>query len=184
MRWRRFFLVLVGFLLSISFSGISCTQQPTIVPKPESFERNVSLPKSILEESATLPPKTAKIVASVGAEGLFNPPRGDVRLVVISDLNGAYGSTDYEPEVGKALDLLPFWKPDLVVCSGDMIAGQNPSLSEKEIRDMWAAFDASVAAPLRQAKLPFGFTIGNHDASSALGVKGQHLFSTGTRFGD
>jgi 3',5'-cyclic AMP phosphodiesterase CpdA len=125
---------------------------------------------------ASLPPETAAIVASAGAEGVYDPPRGNVRFVVISDLNGVYGSTDYDPEIDKAVALLPFWQPDMVLCSGDMVAGQDLTLSQEQIRAMWAAFDQHVAAPLRQANLPFGFTIGNHDASSALGVGGQYLF--------
>lgn len=95
---------------------------------------------------------------------------------MISDLNGAYGSTDYAPEVDTAVKLLPFWQPDLVVCSGDMVAGQNPILTEEQIKAMWAAFDEHVAAPLRQAKLPYGFTLGNHDASSARSLNGNFLF--------
>ncbi len=102
---------------------------------------------------------------------LYNPPRGDVRLVVISDLNAAYGSTEYDPEVHFGLKTIPFWQPDLVICGGDMIAGQKPSLTTTEIRAMWKAFEQQIALPLRQANLPFGFTIGNHDASSAIGFE-------------
>jgi len=47
-------------------------------------------------------------------EGLF-APRGDVRIVVINDLNSQYGSTSYEPEVARAITLIPDWQPDLVV---------------------------------------------------------------------
>jgi Icc-related predicted phosphoesterase len=108
--------------------------------------------------------------------GMANPPRKDVRLVAISDLNSAYGSTDYDPEVDKAIALLPFWQPDMVVCGGDMVAGQNPVLTPEQITAMWQAFDDHIAAPLRQQNLPFGFTIGNHDASSALGVHKQFLY--------
>ena len=118
----------------------------------------------------------SQVIANTGADKLYNPPRGDVRLVVISDLNGAYGSTDYDPEVDKAIALLPLWRPDMVVCSGDMVAGQNPKLSENQLKAMWAAFDQHVAAPLRQAEIPFGFTIGNHDASNARSLSGGFLF--------
>ena len=104
------------------------------------------------------------------------PPRGDVRIVVISDLNSAYGSTDYEPEIDKTINLIPFWQPDLVLCSGDMVAGQKPSLSTEQIKAMWAAFDEHIAAPLRRAKLPYGFTMGNHDGSGAVGVNGKYRF--------
>lgn len=111
-----------------------------------------------------------------GPEGLFAPPRGDVRIVVISDLNSQYGSTSYEPEVTKAIALIPDWQPDLVLGGGDMVAGQAPSLTRAEIQAMWAAFDQHVGAPLRKAGLPFGFTIGNHDASGTLAISGKFLF--------
>lgn len=123
-----------------------------------------------------LPAATQAIVASAGPEGLFAPPRKDVRLVVMSDLNSAYGSTDYDPDVDRAIALIPFWQPDLVVCSGDMVAGQKTSLSVAQVNAMWQAFDDHVAAPLRQQGVPFGFTLGNHDASSALGNNDQFIF--------
>ncbi|WP_287129849.1 metallophosphoesterase [Candidatus Cyanaurora vandensis] len=101
-----------------------------------------------------------------GAGALDLPPRQDVRVVVISDLNSQYGATDYESQVKRAIALIPTWQPDLVLCSGDMIAGQDSSLSTQQIRAMWAGFDRHIAQPLRQAGLPFGFTLGNHDSSS------------------
>ncbi|WP_237269787.1 metallophosphoesterase family protein [Synechocystis sp. CACIAM 05] len=104
---------------------------------------------------------------SVGL-GQTLPPRKDLRIAVISDLNSAYGSTSYEPEVHKALELIPSMQPDLVLCSGDMVAGQSPRLTNAQIQAMWEAFDRGVAHPLRRAGIPFGFTMGNHDASGAL----------------
>ncbi len=100
--------------------------------------------------------------------GLPNPPRGDVRIAVISDLNEAYGSTAYGDEVKWAIALLPEWQPDLVLCGGDMVAGQKRDLSDTQVQAMWTAFEAQIAKPLRAAQLPFGFTIGNHDASRAV----------------
>lgn len=96
------------------------------------------------------------------------PVKGDVRLLVISDLNSAYGSTEYEDEVHLALKMIPFWQPDLILCSGDMIAGQKSTLTPQQIRAMWKAFDSQIAQPIRDLKIPFGFTIGNHDASGAI----------------
>lgn len=125
---------------------------------------------------ADLPTVTQAIVDSAGEGGMYAPPRKDVRLVVISDLNGAYGSTDYDPEVDKALALMPFWQPDLVVCSGDMVAGQKQSLTVDQINAMWQAFDDHVADPLRRQGIPYGFTLGNHDASSARGQSDQFTF--------
>ena len=154
-RWRFLGLFALGIILSICFACTSITQ-----PKTDN----------------SLPPETAAIVDSLGSQDLYNPSRGDVRIVVISDLNSAYGSTDYEPEVDKAIKLLPFWQPDLVLCSGDMIAGQKPSLTPEQIKAMWAAFDEHIAAPLRLAKIPYGFTMGNHDGSAAVGVDGKYRF--------
>ncbi len=101
------------------------------------------------------------------------------RIVVISDLNSQYGSTEYEPEIDNAIALIPQWKPDLVLCGGDMIAGQKKSLTESQINSMWQSFDSHVAEPLRKYDIPFGFTIGNHDGSGA--VKNQELIFAGER---
>lgn len=101
-------------------------------------------------------------------QNLDLPPRQDFRIVVISDLNSQYGSTEYEPEVEQAIALIPQWQPDLVLCGGDMIAGQKASLTKSQIESMWAAFNRHVAAPLRKQNIPFGFTIGNHDGSGAI----------------
>jgi Icc-related predicted phosphoesterase len=91
-----------------------------------------------------------------------------VKIIVISDLNSQYGSTTYDPEIDRGIDLIINNKPDLVLCGGDMVAGQKTSLTEAQINAMWSAFDRHIAAPLRAAKIPLGFTIGNHDASGAL----------------
>jgi hypothetical protein len=88
------------------------------------------------------------------------------RVAVISDLNESYGSLDYRAEVTTAVALLrERWRPQLVLAAGDLIAGQRPTLSDNVVRAMWAAFDSAVAAPLRAAGIPFGFALGNHDAS-------------------
>ena len=123
---------------------------------------------SIFPETATTTSKSQELNSLI---------HGDVRIVVISDLNSQYGSTSYEPEVDKAIALIPKWNPDLVLCGGDMIAGQKSSLTQPQIKAMWSAFDQHIAAPLRRYGLPFGFTIGNHDGSGAL-VKGELRFQT------
>ncbi len=163
-RWRFLGLFLIGIIVSICFA---CTW----VGDNTHNNRSPISPYQLNNS-----PQTAAIIASLGARDLYNPYRGDVRIVVISDLNSAYGSTDYEPEIDKAINLIPFWQPDLVLCSGDMIAGQKPSLSIEQIKAMWAAFDEHIAAPLRRAKLPYGFTMGNHDGSGAVGVDGKYRF--------
>lgn len=103
------------------------------------------------------------------------PPRGDLRLVAISDLNSSYGSTSYLPEVLRAVELIPSWKPDLVLCGGDMVAGQKQGLSRVHLSAMWASFHRQLLAPLRRAGLPVAITMGNHDASSARSA-GRYVF--------
>lgn len=184
--WRRLLVfACLGFLLSICVACVGGEKAEPTASTSSNDSNQTTVTSSSSPETQTspaielpkpLPPETEAIVARAGSNGLFNPPRGDVRLVVISDLNDVYGSTDYPPEVDDGMALLPFWQPDLVACSGDMVAGQDLTLSPEQIRAMWAGFDAHVAAPLRDMGVPYGFTIGNHDASSAQGIGGGFLF--------
>lgn len=169
---RRQFLILSGMLVGCSLPILV----HKIFVKPKVSKPSTAASEPILN-AASQPNDSVSGSNKIAPKGLFAPPRGDVRIVVISDLNSQYGSTSYEPEVGKAIALIPDWQPDLVVGGGDMVAGQNPSLTREQIQAMWAAFDHQVGAPLRRASLPFGFTIGNHDASAALAVSGKYLFS-------
>ena len=125
---------------------------------------------SFLLGCIAIAPEVDRVAASTAeiARNLDLPPRKDLRLVVISDLNSQYGSTEYEPEVLQAIALMPDFQPDLVLMGGDSIAGQKASLTRAQIEAMWAAFDELVAAPLRKTSIPFAFTIGNHDGSGAI----------------
>lgn len=131
-----------------------------------------SQPADSPDRVAPTPTPSPSLDPTLLQAGLIDPPRADVRLVVISDINGPYGATTYDAEVHRAIALIPAWKPDLVISGGDMIAGQDRTLTPAKIEAMWAGFDEAIAAPLRRAGLPFGFTIGNHDASRAVGARG------------
>lgn len=99
-------------------------------------------------------------------------PSWAFRIVVISDLNGSYGSTEYDPRVGRAVAAIVAMKPDLVISTGDMVAGQRrPHLSTPEVRAMWRAFHATVSDPFDRAGIPFVATPGNHDASGYGGFE-------------
>src|SRR5690606_31969715 len=50
-----------------------------------------------------------------------------LRIMVISDLNDSYGSTSYSKEVAAAIQKIPDIKPDIILCGGDMVAGQKAS---------------------------------------------------------
>lgn len=87
------------------------------------------------------------------------------KIAVISDLNSSYGSTIYNPDVYATLRELDSIKPDIILCGGDMVAGQKRSLTESQIQAMWDSFGQNILTPIKATKIPFGFTVGNHDAS-------------------
>lgn len=93
-------------------------------------------------------------------------PADTLRVVVISDLNGSYGSTSYHPRVDRAIERIIALKPDLVISTGDMVAGQRvPLLNRNDVIDMWRNFHERVSNPLAQAGILLAVTPGNHDAS-------------------
>ncbi|MGR8948655.1 MAG: metallophosphoesterase family protein [Gammaproteobacteria bacterium] len=93
-----------------------------------------------------------------------------LRVGVISDMNGSYGSSHYEATVDAAMTRLLDLKPDLVISTGDMVAGQRrPHLLRTEIEPMWQAFHVHVSKPLAGAGIPFVVTPGNHDGSAYQG---------------
>ena len=89
-----------------------------------------------------------------------------LRIGLISDLNSSYGSTSYGASVGRGVNLLLQQKPDLVICAGDMVAGQKTSLSDYQLAAMWEGFETFVRRPLQEAGIPLLPAMGNHDASS------------------
>lgn len=106
-----------------------------------------------------------------------DPSRGDTRLVVFGDFNGPYGAVTYPAPVARVIEaIVSTWRPDAVLFTGDVIAGQSRSLTASDLSDMWRAFDDAVAAPLRAAGVPYALTVGNHDASS-LRSGGAYAFA-------
>jgi len=91
--------------------------------------------------------------------------RAALRIGLISDLNSSYGSTSYIPAVQQGLDQLIALQPDLVVCAGDMVAGQKRGLSGQQLDSMWRGFETAVLQRLQRAGIPLLPAIGNHDGS-------------------
>jgi len=91
--------------------------------------------------------------------------RAALRVGLISDLNSSYGSTSYIPAVQQGLDQLIALQPDLLVCAGDMVAGQKHGLSGQQLDAMWQGFETSVLQRLKRAGIPLLPAIGNHDGS-------------------
>ncbi len=96
-----------------------------------------------------------------------------LRIAVISDLNHSYGTIGYDSPVRAAMKRVIELQPDLVLCTGDMIAGQRiaPKLNRKKLEAMWQAFHETVTVPLRIAGIPFAPSPGNHDASASQGFQ-------------
>lgn len=94
-------------------------------------------------------------------------PRKLLRVAVISDLNGSYGSMTYRKAVHGAVGWLTREaRPDLVLSTGDMVAGMKPDL---DYEGMWLAFHRAVTLPLTRAGIPLAPTPGNHDAVARAG---------------
>ena len=97
-------------------------------------------------------------------------PEPPLRIAVISDLNDSYGSTTYSRAVRDAVARIIALGPDLVVCTGDMVAGQQAGL---DYGAMWDGFHEAVTEPLTQAGIPLAVTPGNHDASGYAAFEGE-----------
>lgn len=92
----------------------------------------------------------------------LEPPPRRLRVAVVSDLNGSYGSRQYGEAVHAAVDRLLGVQPDLVLTTGDMVAGQRAGL---DYAGMWHGFHSAVSDHLVEHGIPFAVTPGNHDAS-------------------
>lgn len=125
-------------------------------PRPEP-EDSAAATTSDTETADTSPPEETE-------------PPPPLRIAVISDLNGSYGSTSYRDEVSAAVDALLADPPDLVLSTGDMVAGQQGGL---DYAGMWAAFHETVSDRLAAAGIPFAITPGNHDASGYAGYEAE-----------
>lgn len=88
--------------------------------------------------------------------------RNELHVIVISDLNGSYGSLDYRQDVHRAVEEIIARRPDVVLSTGDMVAGQREGL---DYRGMWQGFHEAVTIPLKEAGIPFLITPGNHDGA-------------------
>jgi predicted phosphodiesterase len=104
--------------------------------------------------------------------GIGRAAADPLRVAVISDLNGNYGSTEYESTVDGAVRRIVEMKPDLVISTGDMVAGQRkPHLTRPQVETMWRAFHEHVSNPLAEVGIPLAVTPGNHDGSAYHGFE-------------
>lgn len=91
----------------------------------------------------------------------------NLRVVVVADLNGQMGKTDYRSSVLSGIDRALEKAPDLVIGTGDYVAGEDIShkfpLSRFEA--MWATFERDILQKFLTAGVEFAPSPGNHDAS-------------------
>ncbi len=96
--------------------------------------------------------------------------QASTKVVVISDLNSSYGSKTYHPAIKKSIEQIAKLSPDLVISTGDMIAGQQAGL---DYPGMWESFHNSITKPLLNLGLPLAVTPGNHDGSGEVAFKNE-----------
>lgn len=109
----------------------------------------------------------SRVRPAAPSETLFGPA---LRVAVVSDMNPSYGNTRYGADVHRAVAAISARRPDLVLSTGDMVAGQRAGLNHAA---MWRAFHRTVSAPLAAAGIPFAVTPGNHDGSAYPAFAGE-----------
>jgi len=102
---------------------------------------------------------------------LFSATLAADSIAFVSDLNGRYGSLSYGDRVSSAVTAIVALRPDLIVSTGDMIAGQKQGFDRERLDGMWQAFNREVTDPLQRAGIPFAVTPGNHDGSAFPGFE-------------
>ena len=148
-----------GLLLAVPVMGGTPVRPTDAVPQPEAEAGALAAGAAGEADDAV----------AQGADVEDEAPEADEdrewTVAVVSDFNGAYGSTEYGTEVHGAVTwLTDEVRPDLVISPGDMVAGQRAGLDH---RGMWESFHQAVTRPLARAGIPFATSPGNHDASGS-----------------
>ncbi len=110
----------------------------------------------------------------------IEPAKGDFTIGFISDMNGSFGSTTYDSYVQEAVALFVSQGVDLVISAGDMVAGQCSTASTCDEAAMWEGFDTAIYSQLKDAGIPFLFTLQNHDAGNSWDLSAAIEFWTDT----
>lgn len=171
------FVVAIAFFFTVSCTNIPPLQQhaPWRGRAPMAASPAPLLatpPPSELIEPLEAKFRSLAMMHRIEREGPLEQ-KGPLRVAVISDMNSSYGSKHYRREVHQAVRWIrDELKPDLVLSTGDMVAGMKPGL---DYEGMWVAFHAAVTLPLTRAGIPYAPTPGNHDATSRPGYEKERL---------
>lgn len=101
------------------------------------------------------------------------------QIAIISDMNSSYGSKTYAASVGSAIQHIRSQNVDLVLSTGDMVAGQ---MSGLDYLGMWNAFHNVVSRPLNQSSIPLLPSPGNHDAAAGFNNERNYYRDTWKEF--
>ncbi len=96
------------------------------------------------------------------------PVADGLTIAIVSDLNERYGDQFHRDTVHTAVQRLTQIEPDVILITGDMVAGQRSGL---DYAGMWAAFHQAFTSPL--AGVPIAVSPGNHDASHGSRFEGE-----------
>jgi len=107
-------------------------------------------------------------IPAFGQQQEVKTKKSGLSILLISDLNDSYGTIGYNEDVKDVLSKIKDIQPDIVLCAGDMVAGQKASLSLDHLQQMWSSFNETVLSPIQKLQIPFAFTMGNHDASPSF----------------
>ena len=95
-----------------------------------------------------------------------------LRVAVLSDMNGSYGSTTYRKEVQRAVTMVTDeLDVELVLSTGDMVAGMKPGL---EYEKMWLAFHQAGDERRGLVTAPFPLTTQRLQEIAALFKAGKY----------
>ena len=160
---RRFKQLAIGAL----FSTIALVAMPACITQhhpQETGSHAGQTPKKADKSSTSSPAQNVPMASDELPDVTHQPDEKPLlRLAIISDMNGRYGSDQYDSEVVKAIDMIIEDRPDIVINAGDMVAGQRNKLN---YRKMWIGFHTNVTQRLLDAQIPMAQTPGNHDGSA------------------
>ncbi len=167
---RKLLFILVIVALTSGLFAAACSHMGEASQDDTKLVKEVRRAKpGVTVATAANAPTNLKVTA---ANDKPSADRG-LTFAVVSDLNSHYGSTDYRKEVHAAVKwLVDDVHPDLVISTGDMVAGQRAGL---DYEAMWQGFHRAVTRPLIRAGIPFAITPGNHDASAGAAYQKERV---------
>lgn len=166
----------IALTWALALTLLSCSQpQPRSVPRAPGLAPAQAGPGKPDVMLARLGERIGQVASMRARDYTPGPARRKrarpLRVAVLSDLNGSYGSTTYRAHVHRSVDwVIEELQPDLVLSTGDMVAGMMPGL---DYEAMWTAFHRAVTLPLTRANIPFAPTPGNHDAVALRGYEAE-----------